>query len=52
MPQPGEINYRYMGDTYEDANYYTCTELSEFHGVELEKLFTLNPTLLPDYSNI
>ena len=51
-PQPGEINCRARGDTYEDVNYYTCTDLADTFGIHLEFFFFLNPTLLPDCSNI
>lgn len=51
-PQPGDINCRGWGRTYDDAGYYTCTELSYNWGISLAWFFQTNPTLLPDCSNI
>ncbi|KAK0631556.1 hypothetical protein B0T14DRAFT_412605, partial [Immersiella caudata] len=49
---PGDINCRMLGRTYDDVNYYSCEDLAETYELFLEKLFVLNPTLLPDCSNI
>jgi len=49
---PGDVNCRMPGRTYDDVNYYTCEELADNYGLLPEKLFALNPTLLPDCSNI
>lgn len=51
-PQPGDINCRGWGRTYDDAGYYTCTELSRDWGISLAWFFQINPTVLPDCSNI
>jgi hypothetical protein len=50
--QAGDINCRYRGRTYDDANYYTCKEMAYEWGISLTWFFKLNPTLLPDCSNI
>ncbi|KAI1371647.1 carbohydrate-binding module family 50 [Hypoxylon crocopeplum] len=50
--EPGEINCRYRGSTYEDVNYYTCTQLAERYEITIEKFFMLNPDLDPDCGNI
>ena len=50
--QAGDISCRHTVSTGTFVNYYTCTELAESYGFGLEKLFLLNPLLLPDCSNI
>lgn len=50
--QPGDINCRFWSRTYDDANYYSCKELANDWAMSLEEFFFLNPTLLPDCSNI
>lgn len=50
--QPGDINCRGWGRTYDDAGYDTCTELSNNWGISLAWFFQINPTLLADCSNI
>jgi hypothetical protein len=49
---PGDINCRFLGRTYEDVNYYTCTELADLYGITVEQFFTLNPTVQTDCSNL
>ncbi|KAK3938522.1 carbohydrate-binding module family 18 protein [Diplogelasinospora grovesii] len=48
----GEINCRYSSTTGSDVNYYTCTQLATRYGITNDVLFTLNPTLSLDCSNI
>lgn len=50
--QPGEINCRFWFDTFGDVNYYTCTEIAEQFGTDLDLFFSLNLTLKWDCSNI
>jgi hypothetical protein len=50
--QPGEINCRFWHKTYEDPNYYACTEMANLYGITLKDFFFLNPTVLPDCSNL
>jgi hypothetical protein len=50
--EPGEVNCRNWGNTYEDVNYYTCMELANRYGITIEMFFVLNPTLDPDCDNI
>ncbi|OTA97428.1 carbohydrate-binding module family 18 protein [Hypoxylon sp. CO27-5] len=50
--KPGEVNCRYWGGTYEDVNYYTCTQLANKYDITIEKFFILNPDLDPDCGNI
>ncbi len=50
--QPGEINCRLSYGTWDDVNYYTCTELAEQFGIGLDLFFVLNPGLAPDCGNI
>ncbi|EAQ83669.1 hypothetical protein CHGG_10073 [Chaetomium globosum CBS 148.51] len=50
--QPGEINCRFWHNTYEDPTYYTCTEMANLYGIALKDFFFLNPTVLPDCSNL
>lgn len=52
VPKTGEINCRSWGNTYDDVNYYTCTELCEKYQITTDFFFMLNPTLKPDCSNI
>lgn len=50
--QPGQINCRAYGRTYDDVNYYTCTQLADMYGIVVDTLFKLNPDLETDCSNI
>jgi hypothetical protein len=50
--QPGAINCRYAANTYDDANYYTCTSMADKYEISLDTFFALNPTLNPDCGNI
>lgn len=50
--QPGELNCRFWDETYDDPNNYTCTRMAEVFGISVEDFFSMNPTLLPDCSNI
>ncbi|OIW25495.1 hypothetical protein CONLIGDRAFT_547624, partial [Coniochaeta ligniaria NRRL 30616] len=50
--KPGDINCRFYDRTYDDVNYYTCTELSDAWGLPVETFFVLNPYILHDCSNI
>ena len=49
---PGSVNCRFTSRTYDDVNYYTCTELAETFGIINELFFVLNPSLQKDCSNI
>ncbi|OIW29673.1 hypothetical protein CONLIGDRAFT_338708 [Coniochaeta ligniaria NRRL 30616] len=51
-PDPGDLVCRFWYPTDSDANCYTCTELSNTFGIDLDFFFTLNPTVLRDCSNI
>ncbi|GAB7330441.1 hypothetical protein MBLNU13_g02054t2 [Cladosporium sp. NU13] len=49
----GQVNCRYAANTEGmSINYYTCTELAQNYGINVETFFKLNPTVLPDCSNI
>lgn len=49
----GKVNCRYAANTEGmSINYYTCTELAQDYGINVETFFKLNPTVLPDCSNI
>lgn len=49
----GQVNCRYAANTEGmSINYYTCTELAQGYGIEVATFFKLNPTVLPDCSNI
>lgn len=48
----GDINCRSYDRTYDDANYYSCKELAYKWNIRLAWFFQINPTLLPDCSNI
>jgi hypothetical protein len=52
VPQAGDLNCRKHSPTYDDANYYTCTELAEKNRITIEEFFWLNPGLKKDCSNI
>ncbi|KAF3804810.1 hypothetical protein GCG54_00004079 [Colletotrichum gloeosporioides] len=49
---PGEVVCRSWGETDEEVNYYTCTELADFHWIDIETFFKLNPEINDDCSNI
>lgn len=51
-PVTGEINCRYWGVTSSQVNYHLCNDMAEFYDVDLELLFTLNPTMDSKCSNI
>lgn len=52
-PGVGQVNCRYAANTEGmSINYYTCTELAQDYGIDVAKFFKLNPTVLPDCSNI
>jgi hypothetical protein len=48
----GSINCRFPGRTYDDVNYYTCSQLAETYHITNELFFLLNPTLHNNCSNI
>ena len=49
----GQVNCRYAANTEGmSINYYTCTELAQDYGINVATFFKLNPTVLPDCSNI
>jgi hypothetical protein len=49
----GQVNCRYAANTEGmDINYYTCTKLAQGYGISVATFFKLNPTVLPDCSNI
>lgn len=49
----GQVNCRYTANTAGmDINYYTCIQLADTYGISVEKFFMLNPSVLPDCSNI
>ncbi|ORY10358.1 hypothetical protein BCR34DRAFT_539710, partial [Clohesyomyces aquaticus] len=48
----GDINCRYWGKTYDNVNYYTCTEICDKYDITTELFFKLNPTLKLDCSKI
>lgn len=49
---PGELNCRAWGKTYDQVNYYTCTEICNKYQITTGYFFSLNPTLNNDCSNI
>ncbi|CAI0649857.1 unnamed protein product [Colletotrichum noveboracense] len=50
--QPGEINCRSLGDSYENVGPETCQELADDFGISLEKFLFLNPSLDRDCKHI
>jgi hypothetical protein len=50
----GEVNCRYHADTKhrDKTDRETCRELADYYNTDLATFFKLNPTLLPDCSNI
>jgi len=48
----GKINCRYWTTTPAAVNYYTCSQLSQRYRISNEKLFSLNPGLAHDCSNV
>jgi hypothetical protein len=42
-----DVVCRYTTTTESSVNYYTCTELSDYYGITLDKFFLLNPSLDP-----
>ncbi|OAL54647.1 hypothetical protein IQ07DRAFT_628421 [Pyrenochaeta sp. DS3sAY3a] len=50
--KPGELNCRAWGYTYNEVNYYTCTEICNMYEITTDYFFSLNPTLETDCSNI
>ncbi|KAG4444402.1 hypothetical protein IFR05_000167 [Cadophora sp. M221] len=48
----GTVNCRSSAPTTDQVNYYTCSLLAITYGITVEKFFILNPTILPDCSNI
>ena len=50
--QPGQVNCRFHGRTYDKVNYYSCKELADTFLISVDEFFVLNPTLRRDCSNI
>lgn len=50
--QSGNINCRAWSRPYGSVNYYTCTEICNKYEIDTDFLFTLNPHLKRDCSNI
>jgi hypothetical protein len=50
--KPGELNCRAWGRTYDQVNYYTCTEICNKYQIMTDYFFSLNPTLKKDCSDI
>jgi hypothetical protein len=48
----GEINCRYWTTTPAEVNYYTCSEMSLRYEISTKVLFSLNPGLAQDCSNV
>lgn len=48
----GDVVCRAYGETGQDVNYYTCTEMAKFWWIDVDFFFTLNPTLNKDCGNI
>lgn len=48
----GEINCRYWTTTPAEVNYYTCSEMSLRYEISSKVLFSLNPGLAQDCSNV
>ncbi|KAF6817712.1 hypothetical protein CMUS01_12043 [Colletotrichum musicola] len=49
---PGDVVCRAWGETDEEVNHHTCTDLAEFYWMDVAKLFKLNPILKTDCSSI
>ncbi|KAK5659439.1 hypothetical protein OQA88_640 [Cercophora sp. LCS_1] len=48
----GEVNCRYWTTTPAEVNYYTCSQMSQRYGISNDVLFSLNPSLSQDCSNV
>jgi len=48
----GDINCRAWARTNDDPNYYSCKDLAERWSISTNWFFQINPTILPDCSNI
>jgi hypothetical protein len=46
--EPGDINCRYYGRTYDDVNRYTSYQLAQKYEITIEHFFVLNPGLRRD----
>ncbi|KAF6803402.1 hypothetical protein CSOJ01_10923 [Colletotrichum sojae] len=49
---PGDVVCRAWGETDEEVNRHTCTELADFNWMDVGKFFKLIPVLKTDCSNI
>jgi hypothetical protein len=49
--KPGELNYRAWGKTYNQVEFYTCTEICNKYQITTDYFISLNPTLKTDCSN-
>jgi hypothetical protein len=50
--QPGEINCRHWGMTYDEVDGTTCVKLARKYEITREHFFLLNPSLQKDCSNV
>jgi hypothetical protein len=50
--KPGELNCRAWGRTYDEVNYYTCTEICNKYQITTDYFFSLNPALKTNCSDI
>ncbi|KAK4203019.1 hypothetical protein QBC40DRAFT_262788 [Triangularia verruculosa] len=51
-PQPGEVNCRNWGQTYDNVGYWSCSQLATEFGITIEKFWELNPELAPDCEGV
>jgi len=50
--QTGQISCRDWAETGEQVNYYTCTQIANERGIDLEVFFELNPDVARDCGNV
>lgn len=52
VPQPGDINCRSWGQTYDDVGYWSCNQLAQEFAITIDRFWELNPQLAPDCDGI
>jgi hypothetical protein len=51
-PQPGELNCRSWGQTYDNVGYWSCNQLAQEFAITINKFWELNQELAPDCEGI